>query len=309
MIISASRRTDIPAYYAEWFCNRIKEGYLYVRNPMNSHQISEITLSPQLIDCIVFWTKNPLPMLLRLDDLRDYPYYFQFSLTGYGRDIEPAIPDKRNVMIPAFRQLSSMIGKERVIWRYDPILFTDRYTVAYHLKAFREIASSLKGYTDKAVISFVDVYSKTKRNMKGIAMMPLEDCLHEEGLDAFLKELSCIARENHMKIASCAEHMDMGKYGIEHNSCIDKELIERITGYRINAHKDKNQRKECGCIESVEVGTYHTCTNGCKYCYANDSERLAYENARKYNPHAPMLCGEAMPGAHITKRVLKSLRT
>lgn len=139
MILSVSRRTDIPNYYSEWFLDRLKEGYLYVRNPINIHQISKITLSPEVIDCIVFWTKNPQPMLARLHELEPYPYYFQFTLTGYGNDIEPHVPPKKEIIIPAFRTLSRKIGKERVIWRYDPIIFTDKYSPAYHVKAFAQI--------------------------------------------------------------------------------------------------------------------------------------------------------------------------
>lgn len=123
MIISASRRTDIPNYYSEWFYNRIKEGFLYVRNPMNAHQISEIKITPEIVDCIVFWTKNPLPMMSRLDELKDYPYYFQFTLTGYGKDVEANLPNKKTEMIPVFQELAEKIGKEKVIWRYDPIFF------------------------------------------------------------------------------------------------------------------------------------------------------------------------------------------
>ena len=136
MILSVSRRTDIPNYYSDWFYNRIKEGFLYVRNPFNPHQISRIDLSSQVVDCIVFWTKNPANMLARLDELQAYKYYFQFTLTGYGRDIEPNLPDKRNELIATFQKLSEKIGKEKVIWRYDPILINERYTVEYHLNAF-----------------------------------------------------------------------------------------------------------------------------------------------------------------------------
>ena len=123
MILSVSRRTDIPNYYSEWFINRIREGYLYVRNPMNFHQISKIDLSPRIVDCIVFWTKNPLPLMDQLDELKDYKYYFQFTLTGYGKDIEPGLPDKKKEMTDIFRRLSEKTGKEKVIWRYDPIFF------------------------------------------------------------------------------------------------------------------------------------------------------------------------------------------
>lgn len=166
MILSVSRRTDIPNYYPEWFFNRIKEGFVYVRNPMNPRQISRIDISPDVVDCIVFWTKNPEPMLERLNELSDYRYYFQFTLTGYGRDIEPGIPHKKEKMIPVFKDLADRIGKQRVIWRYDPIMFTSTYTPEYHLKAFEQIASALNGYTEKCVISFVDFYSKNKRNLE-----------------------------------------------------------------------------------------------------------------------------------------------
>ena len=304
MILSVSRRTDIPNYYSEWFLNRIKEGFLYVRNPMNAHQVSRINLAPELVDCIVFWTKNPLPMMDRLGELREYPYYFQFTLTGYGKDIEPNLPDKRTVLIEAFRELSRRIGKEKVIWRYDPILFTDRYTGAYHSKAFGEIAKALRDYTDRVVISFVDLYAKTRKNMKGIGMVDQE----KEMLVKFASELSQIAGQNGMKIASCAESIDLTSCGIEHNSCIDKQLVERIIGCKISASKDKNQRKECGCVESVEVGTYHTCQNGCKYCYANDSVGRVRENGALYDSDSPILCSRITDLDIITERKVRSLK-
>lgn len=168
MIVSASRRTDIPTFYSEWFYNRIKEGFLYVRNPMNAHQISRIDLSPDVVDCIVFWTKNPIPMLPRLDELAAYKYYFQFTLTGYGRDMEANLPDKKEKLIPAFKQLAEKIGKKRIIWRYDPIVFTKKYSPEYHIKAFTQIAEALDGCTEKCVISFVDIYAKNKKNMEAV---------------------------------------------------------------------------------------------------------------------------------------------
>ncbi len=304
MILSVSRRTDIPNYYSEWFINRIREGYLYVRNPMNAHQISKINLSPQIVDCIVFWTKNPLPMMDKLEALKDYHYYFQFTLTGYGKDIEPNLPDKRNEMINIFRRLSSKTGNEKVIWRYDPILFTDRYTADYHIRAFREIAEALQGYTEKVVISFVDFYAKTRKNMKGIHAVNLE----ESHLWEFVSTLSAIAKENKMKIAACAEEMDLAACGIERNCCIDQDLIEKIIGCKINAKKDKNQRKECGCIESIEVGSYDTCRNACKYCYANDSDAKVSGACRMYDPQSPLLCGILTEEDKITERKVKSVK-
>lgn len=158
MILSVSRRTDIPAFYSDWFFNRIKEGYVCVRSPINAHQISRIELSPEAIDGIVFWTKNPLPMLSKLKEIADFPYYFQFTLNAYGRDIEPRVPSKSNVLISAFQQLSKRIGKERVLWRYDPIFFSEQYTMDYHCKYFRLLAERLEAYTQLCTISFLDEY-------------------------------------------------------------------------------------------------------------------------------------------------------
>lgn len=304
MILSVSRRTDIPNYYSDWFFNRIKEGFLYVRNPMNVHQISEIDLSPEVVDCIVFWTKNPKPMIDRLDELKEYKYYFQFTLTGYGTDIECNVPHKKDEMVPIFQKLSSKIGKEKVIWRYDPIIFNDKYTAEYHLKAFEQIANALNGYTDKCVISFVDVYAKNKKSMQPLNAYEME----EKQLLDFAKKLGEIAMENGMEIGSCAEAIDLEQCGINHNCCIDAQLIESIIGCRIETCKDKNQRKECGCVESVEIGTYNTCRNGCKYCYANYSEESVKNNCSKYHPLSPVLCGEVMEDDKINHRKVKSIK-
>lgn len=304
MILSASRRTDIPSYYSDWFYNRIKEGFLYVRNPMNTHQISEIRITPDVVDCIVFWTKNPLPMLNRLDEINDYKYYFQFTLTGYGNDVEAGLPNKRTEMIPIFQELSNKIGRQKVIWRYDPIFFSDRYTEEYHLKAFKSIAEALNGYTEKCVISFVDIYSKNKKNMDNLSSYELND--HD--LNSFARELSKVAIENNIKLGSCAEKIDLNECGIVHNSCIDKELIERIIGCKLNVGKDKNQRLECGCVESVEIGTYNTCKNGCAYCYANYNPKRVEKNYATYDPLSPLLCGKVQEDDKITTRKVKSLK-
>ena len=304
MILSVSRRTDIPNYFSEWFFNRIREGFVCVRNPMNPHQVSWIELSPDVTDCIVFWTKNPEPMLHRLDELSAYQYYFQFTLTGYGPDMERNIPHKREKMIPIFQKLSDRIGKDKVIWRYDPILFTRTYTPEYHLKAFEQIASALNGYTEKCVISFVDTYAKTKQTMKLLgAYEP-----NEMQLLRFAANISGIAKHNGMETGSCAEVMDLDQCGIKHNCCIDKELIEKIIGCRLKAGKDKSQRQECGCMESVDIGTYNTCKNGCMYCYANCSGSSVEQNYSKYDPASPILCGMITEEDRVTERKVRSLK-
>ena len=304
MILSVSRRTDIPCYYSEWFFNRIKEGFAYVRNPMNEHQVSEINITPEVVDCIVFWTKNPQPMLTRLEELKDYDYYFQFTLTGYGKDVECNIPHKKEKMLPIFQELSQKIGSKKVIWRYDPIIFTKKYTPEYHLKAFEQIATALNGYTQKCVISFVDTYAKTQKNMELLGAYDLS----KSELMVFAKKLSEIADQNQMTMGSCAEDIDLAECGIVYNSCIDKVLIEDIIGCRLKVSKDKNQRSECGCVESVEIGTYNTCRNACKYCYANHSEESVRKNCSKYDSKSPILCGVLEEKDKITVRKVTSLK-
>lgn len=304
MILSVSRRTDIPNYYSDWFLDKVSNGYLYVRNPMNNHQVSKIEINPEVIDCIVFWTKNPKNMIPRLDELKEYPFYFQFTLTPYGKDIEPGIPSKRDELIDTFITLSNKIGKERVIWRYDPILINNRYTLEYHMKAFNEIASRLKGYTEKVIISFIDSYAKIKKNMR---LLEIAD-ISEGDMNSIARELAIIAKRNNLIIETCAELIDINEYGISHGKCIDDNLVSRITGYKLDIKKDKNQRKECGCMESIDVGAYNTCINGCKYCYANYNEATVMNKNTLYNIESPLLCGAIGEEDRITERKVKSIR-
>lgn len=304
MILSVSRRTDIPHYYSEWFINRLKEGYLYVRNPMNERQVSRIALHPEWIDGIVFWTKNPQPMFPYLKELSGYPYYFQFTLTGYGKDMEPGIPHKKTHMLPIFQKLSGQIGSTRVIWRYDPILFDRVYTPDYHLKAFAEIAGSLRGYTETCVISFLDIYAKNKETLLRRGLWQME----EADLKIFAAALNEIAGENGITLSACAEPYDLTECGIKAASCIDKNLLERLAGCSLEAGKDKNQRAACGCMESIEVGSYDTCPGGCLYCYACRGKALTVKRYRAYDKLAPMLCGTVTEKDKITERKVRSLK-
>lgn len=303
MILSVSRRTDIPNYYSEWFYNRIKEGFLYVRNPMNPHQISRIALSPDIVDCMVFWTKNPANMMPGLDMLQDYNYYFQFTLTGYGKDIEPNLPNKRD-LIRTFQSLSEQLGNERIIWRYDPILLNRRYGPEYHIKAFNEIATQLNGYTHKVIISFVDLYAKTMRNTEELNVKSL----HNNEMIELARNLAEIAKGNHLKIETCAEQIDLAKFGIAHGSCINKGLMEQLIGCKLKGSKDKNQRAICGCFESVEVGTYNTCRSGCRYCYATFNKEQVKASVALYDRNSPLLCGTIDKDDKITERKVTSLK-
>lgn len=302
MIISASRRTDIPTFYSEWFFNRIKDGYVLVRNPMNAHQISKISLNPDIVDGIVFWTKNPIPMLDRLDELKDYTYYFQFTLNSYGQDVETHVPNKQNVIIPAFQKLSDSIGPEKVIWRYDPVFLSEKYTPEYHIRYFEKLAKILHPYTKKCTFSFIDMYRNTEKNVKGLALQPfpIEQQIY------IAKNLADIAHSYGLQIDTCAEGIDLEQYGIQHARCIDDRLLSELIGCPLKVGKDKNQRLECGCIESIDIGTYNTCRNGCLYCYANYSQKSVQTNSQKHNPNSPLLFGEVGDDDKITERKMHS---
>lgn len=302
MIISASRRTDIPSYYSEWFFNRLNEGYALVRNPMNAHQISKISLLPEVVDGIVFWTKNPAPMLTKLDKLEKYNYYFQFTLTAYGPEVEKNIPSKNKIIIPAFQRLSREIGKEKVVWRYDPIFFNKTYTIDYHCKYFEILASKLAQYTEKCTISFIDLYRNTVRNVKPLKMQMITAEQKIELVERFV----ATAKKYNIYIDICAEDDDFTKLGVLPAHCIDKERFERIGKYKLDIGKDKNQRKECGCIESIDIGAYNTCKNGCLYCYANYSNTSVNNNVAKHNSESPLLFGEKQEKDTIKERNVKS---
>jgi len=302
MIISASRRTDIPAFYSDWFFKRLQEGYVLVRNPMNYHQVSKIILNPDVVDCIVFWTKNPAPMLNRIDELKDYNYYFQFTLNSYAKDIEPNVPVKDKEVIKTFLTLSSKIGRERVIWRYDPILLNEKYTIEYHLKYFEKLADHINGAFDHCVISFIDIYKKITNRIKSNSI--LEPSIND--IDLIGKRFSEIARNRNFKIVSCAEKVDLSPYGIEHGKCIDDKLIEKIAGMPLNIGKDRNQRSECGCVESIDIGLYNTCLHGCKYCYANFSDISVASNTSSYDANSPLLCSQLSSEDKVTIRNVDS---
>ncbi|MBS4536376.1 DUF1848 domain-containing protein [Clostridium sp. D2Q-14] len=303
MILSVSRRTDIPAYYSDWFFKRLEEGYVLVRNPMNYHQVSKIRLTPDLIDCIVFWTKDPTNVLNSLDKLKEYNYYFQVTINPYDKSIERNLPKKKKI-IESFKELSSKIGKEKAIWRYDPILLTKDIDIEYHRKYFDYLAFELSHYTDKCIFSFIDLYAKTKRNTKGIDMV--EIC--KEKMYSIAKIFLGIANKCNIKLETCSEEIDLSRFGIDHAKCIDEELISKIVGQELDIKKDKNQREICGCVNSIDIGTYNTCKHGCLYCYANFSDKSIKNNILKYDVNSPILIGNIELEDKITDRKMESYR-
>lgn len=305
MIISASRRTDIPAFYSEWLFNRIKEKYVLVPNPYNPNMVSRVSLDPAVIDCIVFWTKNPAPMIDRLDGLGDYKYYFQYTINPYGKELENKLPplSKR---IDTFKRLSDKIGREKVVWRYDPILTNQLYTVGFHQDKFAEMASALKDYTEKCMLGFIDHYPHVRASLGEFNIEPLVGGDIEQMATAFKKTADELA----MELDTCTVRVDLSHLGIPSGLCVDDRLVERIVGYPISAGKDKNQRDICRCAESIDIGTYESCLNGCIYCYAiKGNYNTAKFNRSKHNKTSPMLIGEVLDEAVIKERTMKSLRT
>jgi DNA repair photolyase len=268
---------------------------------MNIHQVSRINLSTELVDCIVFWTKNPKPMLKRLDELKNYKYYFQFTLNSYDKTIEPNVPAKKD-LIETFTKMSNLIGKERVIWRYDPIILTKIFTKEYHYNWFEKLAQKLSPYTNKCVISFVDLYKKTERNLKGIELLPLTNSDMEE----MANNLSSTSSKYGISIETCSEVINLEKYNIVHTKCIDDRLISGILGTKLTIEKDPNQRELCGCIKSIDIGAYNTCNHGCFYCYANFSKDTVAKNIYQHNSKSPLLFGELNENDKIIDREMKS---
>ena len=303
MILSVSRRTDIPAFYSDWFMNRIKEGYVLVRNPMSYHAISRVNIQPDMVDCIVFWTKNPAPLLPHLDDLgRRYKFYFQYTLNAYGSEIEPNLPSLEE-RIETFIKISKHLGSDRVIWRYDPVLITERYTLEWHKKALGYISGKLAGYTDSCVFSYLDMYDKISSNMKSLNIQSIDANTMKSIAIAFNK----IAKPQNIRMKTCSEEIDLNELGIEHSCCIDPALISKMLGCNLRSKKDSNQRSSCGCIESIDIGQYNTCQHGCKYCYANYSLQSVVSNVKKHDPYSPMLLGNVEEGDKVTERKVQSL--
>ncbi len=301
MIVSASRRTDIPAFYSDWLLNRVREGFVMVRNPMNVHSVSKIILDPEVVDCIVLWTKNPERLMPKLHLLGGFTYYFQFTVTPYSQDLEPNLPETMKI-IGMFRSLSQQIGPRRLVWRYDPIILTQKMDINFHRYSLNKMPGIQEGYTHKCAISFLDLYKKSQRNLLSIPLRPIT----LQNILELTQFTSDIARKFSIQVVTCAEDIDLTQYGVQRGKCIDDKLISEIAGKDILIDKDKNQRHECGCVASVDIGAYNTCPHGCLYCYANFNSNMVKQNFSMHNPKSPLLFGELGPTDKINIRKIKS---
>ncbi|MCR5108466.1 MAG: DUF1848 domain-containing protein [Lachnospiraceae bacterium] len=289
MIIQTGMRTDIPAFYSEWLINRIKEGYVLVRNPYNPYQVTKYDLSPDVVDLIGFCTKNPAPMLTKMDYLKPYGQYWFVTITPYGKDIEPNVPDKQKVM-EDFKKLSDIVGVDSIGWRYDPILVDLEHSVGWHISEFEKMAKNLKGYTETCVISFIDIYKKVERNFPQARNVCQKDKI------TIGKAFIDIAGKCGMTLKPCAEGTELEQYGADCSGCMSVKTYEKALNKRLCVQKGrKNQRDgECTCLLGNDIGAYDTCGHLCKYCYANTNAALVRENIIKHDPKSPFLIGGTM---------------
>lgn len=301
MIIQTGMRTDIPAFYSKWLINRIREGYVLVRNPYNPMQVTRYSMSPDVVDIIAFCTKNPAPMLPHMDVLKSYGQYWFVTITPYGKEIEPNVPDKEIVM-DDFKELSNIVGVDSMGWRYDPVFINEKYSVEWHIAEFEKMAKNLSGYTKSCVISFIDIYKKVERNFPNVREVSKADRIRIG--KAFIE----IASKYGMTIRPCAEGDDLAPYGADCAGCMTVNTFETAIHTHLNVPRRKtNQRSgECACLLGVDIGAYDTCGHLCKYCYANSNEHLVRNNMRVHNPESPFLLGNSMPGDIVHEAQQKS---
>lgn len=292
MIINTGQRTDIPAFYSEWFANRLKKGFVCVRNPYNLNQVSRYRLDPSVVDVIGFCTKNPAPMFPYMGLLKNYGQCWFVTITPYGRDIEPNVPDKHK-LLEDFQKVSKTVGIKSVGWRYDPIFISEKYTSDYHLHAFEQIASTLDGYTKTVVISFIDLYPKVRKNF------PEAQEVTKEMRLLLGRRIIEIAAAHGMTVKPCAEGDELAAFGADCGGCMRISDYEKAIGKQLNAPKRKGARAECACYLSCDIGAYNTCRHLCRYCYANAEAGKVLANSRRHDPASPFLIGNYMEGDEI----------
>lgn len=282
MILFASGRTDIPAFYSNWFINRVKAGFVDVRNPFNQKLVSRIYFSD--VDLIMFCSKNPLPMINKLDILK-VPVLFHVTITPYGKDVEPNIPDKR-LIIDGVKKLSLVLSIDNVVVRYDPIFLSDKYNVDYHIRAFDKLCKNLNGYVNKIIVSFMDEYKNVRSNKNILKYRAFTREDYKKIGEAFSKS----AMDNGMSVQTCFEDEDLTQYGFVKGECLSHELAYILTGKKF---KSSNVRKEkkCECVQIVDIGDYNSCMHMCKYCYANYDEKAVSNNFERHDDNSSLLIG------------------
>ena len=306
MVLFVSGRTDILTYYPKWFINRVKEGYVDTRNPYNPKLVSRIYFD--MVDIVMFCTKNPIPFLKYLDELdsllKNVPLIFHITITPYKEDIEPGIAKKKKEIIEAVKYLSKRYGKDRIFIRFDPILKSAKYPVSYHIKAFKSLASQLKGYADNIVISFVDLYKNVLNNNSKYLHL---ESFTKHDYKVIGEEFSKIARENNFNIFTCGENEDLTEFGFSKGSCLTRgfatklmQNLNKTVKFKKRTHREN---EKCDCVQTVDIGAYNSCLSLCRYCYANFNEKEVRSNYLKHDDNSSLLIGELEENNIIKERI------
>lgn len=300
MIINTGGRTDTVHYYSEWLLKRFEEGYVLSRNPLFPNKVTRYELTPDKVDCVVFCSKNYRPILKDLHKITDrFNTYFHYSITAYGKDVEKGVPTIEK-SIETLKQLCAQVGKQRLAWRYDPVLLTETYTIEVHLATFERLAKALTPYVERCIFSFVEMYKKLDTNMPELIALTEQDKATLAG------EMGRIAQKYGLHIQTCGTDEDFTRYGIHSSACMTLEMLGNANGVQFRDLKHKGSRQGCHCIESRDIGTYDSCTSGCKYCYANKSAKKALSNAQLHDPNSPLLLGYLKDTDTVTQGQQKS---
>ena len=300
MIINTGGRTDTVQYYSKWLLKRFEEGYVYSRNPLFPNKVTRYELTLDKVDCVVFCSKNYEPVLSDITKITDkFNTYFHYTITAYDKDIEPGVPSIKE-SIETLKKLSAVVGKNRLAWRYDPVLLTEKYTIQTHLDTFERMAEEISPYVDRCIFSFVEMYKKLQTNMP--ELIPISD----EDKNIIAKGLGEIAGKYNIYLQTCGTNGDYSQYGIHSSGCMTLDTLGNANEIAFKKLKHKGMRQGCHCIESRDIGSYDTCLNGCKYCYANKNPRKAFDNYKYHNDNSPLLLGELKDTDTIMQGAQKS---
>ncbi len=299
MILNTGGRTDTVQYYTKWLLNRFAEGCVLTRNPLFPNKVNRYELTPDKVDCVVFCSKNYKPILPRLHEITDrFNTYFHYTITAYGKDIEPGVPSIDESM-ETLIELSKLVSSQRIAWRYDPVLLTKDYTIQRHFETFDRMAKVLAPYVDRCIFSFVEIYKKLEVNMPELLPLSPED------MDKLAEGLGAAAAKYGIHIQTCGTNGDFTRFGIHTSGCMTLDILGGANGIVFKERKHKGMRQGCHCIESRDIGAYDTCMNGCKYCYANKTPQKAFENFKLHDPTSPLLLGHIKPEDTIIQGMQK----
>ena len=299
MILQTGQRTDIPAFYGQWLINRVRQGFVDVRNPYNPMQITRYPINHEVVDGIAFCTKNPLPFIPLLHEINDYRQYWHMTITPYGADIETNVPQVA-LVIDGFKHISTKRNPQSMVWRYDPIILTHNYTVDFHFESFYKMAKALEGYTDTVVVSFLDIFDKVAQNFPE-GYRPSLDIQTK-----IIKELVSIAHSHHMILKTCGEGVIFKELGANTEGCLTLDCYERAWNIKLKAPKRAPARPECNCYLHGDIGAYDSCSHFCRYCYANTNQAVVRYNRLHHDPNSSLLIGRLSKREIIKESTEKS---